>query len=193
MYDGDKATELPEITFERQLVDFLEINLTPFNEALDKLKTYTKENTSIEDFLKVMRAIGVLAESFCQDEPVYNFLLCTQFYAYSWEITDFDQLYAYKDYAIEMLRNMIHAQSFFFSVADAYCRYEGSHEEKVNKAFLGRERIFSFQLEQVIAHTDINTKMFQMTNPKLPYSRGFRLTIFPTTYGTSSFTQWSLM
>ena len=179
MYDGEEATELPEITFERQLVDFLEINLTPFNEALDKLRTYTKENTSTDDFLKVMRAIGVLAESFCQDEPVYSFLLCTQFYAYSWEITNFDQLYAYKDYAIEMLRNMIHAQSFFFAVADAYCRYEGIHEEKVNKAFLGRERIFSFQLEQVIAHTDVNTKMFQMTNPKLPYNRGYRFDNLP--------------
>lgn len=114
MYDGEEATELPEITFERQLIDFLEINLTPFNKALDNLKTYTKENTSIEKFLKVMRAIGVLAESFCQDEPVFSFLLCTQFYAYSWEITDFDQLYIYKDYAIEMLRNMIHAEFLLF-------------------------------------------------------------------------------
>lgn len=179
MYDGDEATELPEITFEKQLIGFLEIDLTPFNGLLDKLRMYNKDNTSIEEFLKVMRAIGALTESFCQDEPVYSFLLCTQFYAYSWEITDFDQLYAYKDYAIEMLRNMIHAQSFFFAVADAYCRYEGSHEEKVNVAFLGRERIFSFQLEQVIAHTDVNTKMFQMTRPKLPYSRGYRFDNLP--------------
>ena len=29
MYDGEEATELPEITFEQQLIDFLEINLTP--------------------------------------------------------------------------------------------------------------------------------------------------------------------
>ena len=49
--------------------------MTPFNRLLDKLRTYTKENTSIEEFLKVMRAIGALAEIFCQNEPVYSFLL----------------------------------------------------------------------------------------------------------------------
>ena len=44
MYDGDEATELPEITFEQQLIDFLEIDLTPFNRLLDKLKARSTAN-----------------------------------------------------------------------------------------------------------------------------------------------------
>ncbi len=74
---------------------------------------------------------------------------------------------------------MIHAQSFFFTIADAYCRFEGTHEEKTTKAFLGRETIFKCQFEQIIAHTDVGTEMFQMTKPKLPYSRGYRFDNLP--------------
>ena len=62
MYDGDEATELPEITFEQQLIDFLEIDLTPFNRLLDKLKAYTKENTTPDALLGVYRDIGSTAE-----------------------------------------------------------------------------------------------------------------------------------
>lgn len=77
MYDGEEATELPEITFEQQLIDFLEIDLTPFNRLLDKLKAYSKENMTPDELLSVCRAVGYTAEIFCQEEPVYSFLLCT--------------------------------------------------------------------------------------------------------------------
>ena len=62
MYDGEEATELPEITFEQQLIDFLEIDLTPFNRLLDKLKAYTKENTTPDELLSVCRAVGYTAD-----------------------------------------------------------------------------------------------------------------------------------
>ena len=42
-----------------------------------------------------------------------------------------------------------------------------------------RETIFKCQFEQVIAHTDVGTEMFQMTKPKLPYSRGYRFDNLP--------------
>ena len=67
MYDGEEATELPEITFEQQLIDFLEIDLTLFNRLLDKLKAYTKENTTPDELLDVCRAVGYTAEIFCQE------------------------------------------------------------------------------------------------------------------------------
>ena len=173
MYDGREATELPAITFEQQLINFLEIDLTPFNKLLDKLKAYNKENTSPDELLKVCRTVGYTAESFYQNEPVYSFLLCTKLYVDSYDISSLDELYEYKDHAIETLRDMVHTQNIFFTIADAYCRFDGTHEEKTTKAFLGRETIFKCQFEQVIAHTDIGTEMFQMTRPKLPYSRGY--------------------
>ena len=185
MYDGEEATELPEITFEKQLIDFLEIDLTPFNRLLDKLKAYTKDNTTPDELLGVCRAVEYAAEIFCQEEPVYSFLLCTKLYVDSYDISSYEELFEdsydissyeelfeYKDHAVEMLRDMVHTQNIFFTIADAYCRFEGSHEEKTTKAFLGRETIFKCQFEQVIAHTDVGTEMFQMTRPKLPYSRG---------------------
>ena len=179
MFDGQEATELPAITFEQQLIDFLEIELTSFNRLLDKLKAHTKENTSPDELMCVCRAVGYAAEIFCQEEPVYSFLLCTKLYVDSYDISSFDELYEYKDHAIETLRDMIHTQNIFFTIADAYCRIEGSHEEKTTKAFLGRETIFKCQFEQVIAHTDVGTEMFQMTRPKLPYSRGYRFDNLP--------------
>lgn len=179
MYDGEEETELPEITFEQQLIDFLEINLTPFNRLLDKLKAYTKENTTPDELLGVYRAIGYTAEIFCQEEPVYSFLLCTKLYVDSYDISSYEELFEHKDHAVEMLRDMVHAQNIFFTIADAYCRFEGTHEEKTTKAFLGRETIFKCQFEQVIAHTDVGTEMFQMTRPKLPYSGGYRFDNLP--------------
>ena len=179
MYDGDEATELPEITFEQQLIDFLEIDLTPFNRLLDKLKAYTKENTTPDELLSVCRAVGYTAEIFCQEEPVYSFLLCTKLYVDSYDISSYEEIFEYKDHAVEMLRDMVHTQNIFFTITDAYCRFEGTHEEKTIKAFLGRETIFKCQFEQVIAHTDVGTEMFQMTRPKLPYSRGYRFDNLP--------------
>ena len=108
MYDGEEATELPEITFEQQLIDFLEINLTPFNRLLDKLKAYTKENTTPDELLGVYRAIGYTAEIFCQEEPVYSFLLCTKLYVDSYDISSYEELFEHKDHAVEMLRDMVH-------------------------------------------------------------------------------------
>ena len=179
MYDGDEATELPEITFEQQLIDFLEIDLTPFNRLLDKLKAYTRDNTTPDELLGVCRVVGYTAEIFCQEEPVYSFLLCTKLYVDSYDISSYEELFEYKDHAVEMLRDMVHTQNIFFTIADAYCRFEGTHEEKTTKAFLGRETIFKCQFEQVIAHTDVGTEMFQMTRPKLPYSRGYRFDNLP--------------
>lgn len=179
MYDGEEATELPEITFEQQLIDFLEIDLTPFNRLLDKLKAYSKENMTPDELLSVCRAVGYTAEIFCQEEPVYSFLLCTQLYVDSYDVSSYEELFEYKDHAVEMLRDMVHTQNIFFTIADAYCRFEGTHEEKTTKAFLGRETIFKCQFEQVIAHTDVGTEMFQMTRPKLPYSRGYRFDNLP--------------
>lgn len=106
MYDGDEATELPEITFEHQLIDFLEIDLTPFNRLLDKLKAYTKENTPPYELLGVCRAVGYTAEIFCQEEPVYSFLLCTKLYVDSYDVSSYKELFEYKDRAVEMLRDV---------------------------------------------------------------------------------------
>lgn len=97
----------------------------------------------------------------------------------SYDVSSYEELFEYKDHAVEMLRDMVHTQNIFFTIADAYCRFEGSHKEKTTKAFLGRETIFKCQYEQVIAHTDVGTEMFQMTRPKLPYSRGYRFDNLP--------------
>lgn len=180
MYDGQKATELPEITFEQQLINFLELDLAPFNRLLDKLKSYNKENTSSDELIKICRAVGYTAESFCQDEPVYSFLLCTKLYVDSYDITSYEQLFEHKDHSIEMLRDMVRTQNIFFTIADAYCRIDGTHEEKTTKAFLGRETIFKCQFEQIIAHKAVSKEMFYMTRPKLPYSRGYRFDNLPT-------------
>lgn len=179
MIDGKHAKELSEVTFAEQLINFLKIDLDPLKRVLDRLKAQTKENTSLEELMKTFNTIGWIAGNFCVDEPVYSFLLTTVFDGRYAEINHSDELYIFKDQAVNALYHVIHAQAMFFTVADQYCRIEGTHLEKVNRIFTGRETLFKMQLEQIIAHKDVNEKMFYMTRPTLPYNRGYRFENLP--------------
>lgn len=175
IFDGKEAKELPEISYEQQLIHFLELDLNPFGKTFDRLQSRSKENTNYEELLKLCRTVGWIAENFCVNEPVYSFLLCTQLYVNSWNVTGFDELFYVKDQAIEVLRRMLYVQDFFFTLADAYCRFEGTHTEKFNHLSLGRGRIFDLRLDEVISHTRVDTDMFYMSVHKtLPYNRGYR-------------------
>ena len=179
MYDGEKGEELPEITFADELIEYLELDLRPFANVLNRLKAQTKENTSLEKLQSTFDTIGWITGNFNVEKPLYSFLLTTQINCRFFEITHSDQFYVIKDQAVDSLFHTVHAQSMFYAVCDAYCRAEGTHEEKFNKVFTGRGSLFKLQLEQVIAHTEVSTKMFYLNNRSLPYSRGYRFENLP--------------
>lgn len=174
LYDGNEATELPEITFEQQIIDFLEINLSVLNKALKNLRSYDNNSLTFKQTADICSAIGRIAQDFCNDEPVYSFLLQTEFYLNGWNVNNEEELIDFKDYAIEVIQQIINVQNFFFAVTDAYCRHDGEHSEKVHYACIGRGSLFDCRFEEVVAHTNVSTKMFHMTVPTIPFNRGYR-------------------
>lgn len=173
-FDGKEAAELSETTFEQQLVNFLEIDLGILKKVLNNLKAYDNNSLTFKQAVNICGTIGMIAKEFCMDEPVYSFLLCTEFYLNGWNVDDKDELINFKDYAVKVIQQVIDAQIFFYAVIDAYCRCEGEHFQKVHYACLGKGSIFDCRFEEIVAATDIDTNMFQMTIPTLPFNRGYR-------------------
>lgn len=77
-YNGESGTEYAETTFARQLIDFLEIDMSMFCKALNNLKSYNDNDISVKQLGKIFGSIGFLADSFCKDNPVYSFLLSNE-------------------------------------------------------------------------------------------------------------------
>lgn len=173
-YDGQEAEELPETRISQQLIDFLELDLDMLKKALNNLRAYDNDTLDFAQTAKLCGAIGIIAKDFCQYEPVYSFLLCTEFYLSTWNVNDEEELIEFKDYGIEVIQQTINIRNFFFAVVEAYCRATGDHADKLHYSCLGRAPVFECRFEEVITRTAINTKMFQMTIPELPFKRGYR-------------------
>ena len=74
-YDCENAVEYPSLTFAEQLVDFLEIDMTPFHKAINNLKSYDDNMVNGELLMNIFHSIYFLADSFCVDRPIYSFLM----------------------------------------------------------------------------------------------------------------------
>lgn len=175
-YNGESGTEYAETTFARQLIDFLEIDMSMFCKALNNLKSYNDNEISVKQLEKIFGSIGFLADSFCKDNPVYSFLLSNELLLLekkegydTWE-TAINR----KNKGIDILETMPDLQILMFSLNHIYCTADGTHAEKVYKVTLGRGAIFNCQFEEIVSVTQPNKTMFQMTDFSYPFTRGYR-------------------
>ena len=77
-YDGENAVEYPSLTFAEQLVDFIEIDMSPFRKAVNNLKSYDDNTVDFELLMNIFHSIYHLADIFCVDSPVYSFLMTNE-------------------------------------------------------------------------------------------------------------------
>lgn len=175
-YDGENAVEYPSLTYAEQLVDFLEINMSPFRKAVNNLKSYDNNTVDFELLMNIFHSIYHLADVFCVDSPVYSFLMTNELRLLdrTASIGTVEAAVSQKNKGLEVLELMTDMQSLLFNYAYIYCSTNGSHTDKVHNIVSGRARILDVRFEEVISTALPSTRIFYMSEFNFPFTKGYR-------------------
>lgn len=182
-YDGKSGKEYPSKSYAEQLIGFLEINLSNYNQIVRRLKNtsfYENGAFSYKIASSVMNTLGVVAASFCDGCP-YACLLVTELadrcegYEF-WTIEDFE---FYRAQYIEVLENLSLMQDMLSNLMYSYCNTDGTHEEKIQSMSTGQGRIYAHVFQEVISLTKPSVKMFAGTFYEFPITKGYRFDTLP--------------
>lgn len=175
-YDGENAVEYPPFTFAEQLVDFLEIDMTPFRKAVNNLKSYDDNTVDEELLMNIFHSIYFLADNFCVDNPIYSFLMTNelQLLDRTASVETVETAVKRKNRGLEVLELMTDMQSLLFNYAYIYCATNGSHANKVHNIVSGRARILDVRFEEVVSTAAPSTRIFYMSEFNFPFTKGYR-------------------
>lgn len=118
-YDGENAVEYPSRTYAEQLVDFLEIDMTPFRKAVKNLRSYDDKTVDCELLMNLFHSIYHLADIFCVDSPVYSFLMTNELRLLDRTAAPetVETAISRKNRGLEVLKLMTDMQSLLFNYA----------------------------------------------------------------------------
>ncbi len=175
-YDGENAVEYPSLTFAEQLVDFLEIDMSPFRRAVNNLKSYDDNTIDDKLLMNIFHSIYFLADSFCVDSPVYSFLMTNELRLLDRTASPetVEAAVTRKNRGLEVLEIMMDMQSLLFNYAYIYCNTNGSHVDKVHNIISGRARILNVRFEEVVSTALPSTRIFYMSEFNFPFTKGYR-------------------
>lgn len=175
-YDSENAVEYPPLTYAEQLVDFLEIDMTPFRKAVNNLKSYDDNTVDNELLMNIFHSIYFLADNFCVDSTVYSFLMTNELRLLDRTASPetVETAVARKNRGLEVLELMTDMQSLLFYFAYIYCTTNGTHANKVHNIISGRARILDVRFEEVVSTAEPSTRMFYMSEFSFPFTKGYR-------------------
>lgn len=176
-FDGENATEYPPLTYAEQLVDFLEIDMSMFSKLLNNLKSYDDATVDEELLTKIFYSIYHLADIFCEDSPVYSFLMTNELRLLDRNAILFETVESAvlrKNTGLQILEIIVDLQAYLFYLCNIYCMTDGTHADKVWDVVFERERILDVRFEEIVSTSPPSIEMFQREEFSFPLTKGYR-------------------
>ncbi len=179
-YDGTECKQLPDTTFALQLINFLEVNLTPVSNILSKFRDYNLyTDDGGYDFDRANMIIqgiyAMLAREFYEAHPEYSFLLSTEMenriqgtmVSSNW---DLDRL---RERAVSIIDSMLVMSSKLYKYTYAYASLDEPHEKRVINAVSENPQMVNRYFTEFILTSPLDTKMFTTSEISYPFHRGY--------------------
>lgn len=176
-FDGEKATEYPPLTYAEQLVDFLEIDMSVLIKQVNNLKSYDDATVDEELLTKIFYSIYHLADIFCEDSPVYSFLMTNELRHLDKKAVLFETVESAvlrKNRGLQVLEIMTDLQAYLFYLCNIYCMTDGNHADKVREVISNREQIFSIWFQEIVSTSPPSIEMFEREEFGFPITKGYR-------------------
>lgn len=137
LYRNDASVVLPSTTYEKQIIDFTDIDMSLLEDIIIQLRSFDlyTDNGFNEDLATTLLMISshMITESFYRRNPVYSFLLDLEIEKKRQEtpIRDNTDLEGLLNHTICVIENMLVLQNEVRSRCSTYCRVDGTHKQKL--------------------------------------------------------------
>lgn len=177
-YDWRDSKEIAPSTYEKELIDFTESNVSYITDAVKKLKDiyYTRDVYYQRDRIeKLLEDNYRVANEYCKNNPVFSFLLNLEMENRiqnkidnsNYEIND---LY---EKSLAIFDNMLLLHAKITNFLSIYCSTEGDHRDKFFKTILSNFSVVNRAFVQVVGLTSLDDDLFTSLDFEYPMKRGY--------------------